>query len=111
MKYRYLHTRKCHADAYISTISNMLPSPVVGEHKIAINQVTFCIDSVCCIGPLVPQDTSGPKVIKLIFILLINVKMPTIDGILSFISRMNTTFESAKVRKYYFFSILLSMRN
>ena len=33
------------------------------------------------------------------FILLINVKMPTIVGILTFISRINTTSESFKARK------------
>ena len=46
---------------------------------------------------------SGPEVIKKIscstqlstkFILLINVKMPTIVGILTFISKINTTSES-----------------
>ena len=50
----------------------------------------------------------GPEVIKLFscltqlsikFILLINVKMPTIVGILTFISRMNTTYDSHKARK------------
>ena len=47
---------------------------------------------------------SGPEVIKLFlcstqvstkFILLINVKMPTIVGILTFISRINKTSESS----------------
>ena len=33
---------------------------------------------------------------SMIFILLINVKMPTIVGILTFISRINTTFNSLK---------------
>ena len=32
-------------------------------------------------------------------ILLINVKMPTIVGILTFISRINTSYESLKARK------------
>ena len=48
---------------------------------------------------------AGPKVIKLCsystqlsmkFILLINVKMPTIVGILTFISMINTTSERLK---------------
>ena len=51
---------------------------------------------------------SGPEIIKLFscstqlsttFILLINVKMPTIVGILTFISRINTTSERLKARK------------
>ena len=53
---------------------------------------------------------TGPKVIKLFlcstplsrkFILLINVKMPTIVGILTFISMINTTFERLKVRNFF----------
>ena len=52
---------------------------------------------------------SGPEFIKLFscstlpstkFILLINVKMPTIVGILTFISMINTTSESLKARKF-----------
>ena len=34
-------------------------------------------------------------------ILLINVKMPTIVGILTFISRMNTTLERLKARNFF----------
>ena len=50
----------------------------------------------------------GPEVIKLFscstqlstkFILLINVKMPTIVGILTFISMINTTYESFESKK------------
>ena len=61
---------------------------------------------------------SGLKVIKLVswstqlsmeFILLINVKMPTIVDILTFISRINTTSEYFKQENVLFFSILLSM--
>ena len=52
----------------------------------------------------------GPEVIKLFsystqlstkFILLINVKMPTIVGILIFISMINTTFERLKARNFF----------
>ena len=55
---------------------------------------------------------TGPEVIKLFscstqrstkFILLINVKMPTIVGILTFISRINTSSESLKAKKIYIF--------
>ena len=35
------------------------------------------------------------------FILLINVKMPTIVGILTFISMINTTSERLKARNFY----------
>ena len=52
----------------------------------------------------------GPKVIKLFpcltqlstkFILLINVKMPTIIGILTFISMINTTSERLKAIHFF----------
>ena len=55
---------------------------------------------------------SRPEVIKLFqystqpstkFILLINVKMATIVGILTFISRINTASESFKARKIFTF--------
>ena len=67
----------------------------------------------CCLSV-----TSGLKVIKLFscstqlntkFILLINVKMPTIIGNLTFISKVNTTSESLKARKSVFFCILVFM--
>ena len=53
---------------------------------------------------------TGPEVIKLFpcltglsrkFILLINVKMPTIVGILTFISMTNTTSERLKARNFF----------
>ena len=57
------------------------------------------------------QYTSGPKIIKLLcstqvsmkFIMLINVKMPTNVGILTFISMINTTSESLKAGKVFIF--------
>ena len=60
----------------------------------------------------------GPKDIKLFLcstqlstkcILLINVKMPTIVGILTFISMINTTSERLKARNSSFVSILVFM--
>ena len=57
---------------------------------------------------LIEEERAGLEVIKLFscstqlstkFILLINVKMPTIVGILTFISMMYTTSESLKVRE------------
>ena len=71
-------------------------------------------------------ERSGPEVIKLfscstqlnmLIILLINVKMPTIVGILSLISMINTTSERLKARNFficrYFVGILtfISMIN
>ena len=41
------------------------------------------------------------------FILLINLKMPTIVGILTFMCRINTTSESLKEIKISIFSILV----
>ena len=57
----------------------------------------------------VTLTTSGPEAIKLFscstqlstkFILLINVEMPTIVGILTFISIINTTSERLKARNF-----------
>ena len=45
------------------------------------------------------QDTKLLSCMK--FILLINVKMPTIVGILTFISRINTASECYKARKMF----------
>ena len=56
------------------------------------------------------QSDPGPEAIKLLsystqlstkFILLRNVKMPTIVGILTLISRINTTSERLKARIFY----------
>ena len=56
------------------------------------------------------RNLSGLKVVKqfscsthlsMKFILPINVKMPTIVGILSFISRINTTSDGSKTRNIY----------
>ena len=67
------------------------------------------VDGVKCI---LVKVLTGPEVIKLfscstqlsmILILLINVKMPTSVGILSFISRLNTTSSSFKARKFLIF--------
>ena len=44
------------------------------------------------------------------FILLINVKMITIVGFLTFISRINTASDSSKARKIIIFSLLVFLR-
>ena len=55
---------------------------------------------------------SGPEALKLSscstqlsmkFIMLINVKMPTIVGILTLICMINTAYESLQVRKFFIF--------
>ena len=60
--------------------------------------------------PALFTEKTGPEVIKLFscetqrimkFILLINVKMPTIVGILTFISMINTTPERLKARNFF----------
>ena len=64
------------------------------------------------------SDRPGPEVIKLFwcstqlsmkFILLINVKMPTIVGILTFISMMKTTPERLKARTFFICRCLVFM--
>ena len=67
---------------------------------------------------LVLHSEPGPEVIKLFknstqlsrkFILLLNVKMPTIVGILTFISMINTTPERLIARNFLFVGILVFM--
>ena len=62
--------------------------------------------------------TTGFKIIKLFscstelsmkFILLVNVKMPTIVGILTFTSRINSTSESLKVINFIIFSAFIAV--
>ena len=57
-------------------------------------------------------EEPGPEVLKLFscstqlsmkFIMLISVKMPTIVGILTFMSMINTTSEHVKARKVFIF--------
>ena len=48
---------------------------------------------------VIKKSCSYQLIMKLI--VLINVKMPTIVGILKFISMINTTFESLKARKVF----------
>ena len=95
----------------------------VTEHfspqKVFIFRRFFSYDSLAhCIFT---RKSPGPEVIKLVScstqlsmksILLINVKMPTIVsivGILTFISRTNTTSESFKTRKSLLFIIIVFM--
>ena len=52
---------------------------------------------------------SGSNQLSMKYILLINDKMPTIVGILTFISRINITFDSLKERKSFFLRILVFM--
>ena len=68
------------------------------------------MDAAICDQMHFTKIVSGPKVIKLFsystqpsrkFILLINVKMPTIVGILTFISMINTRSEKLKARNFF----------
>ena len=71
---------------------------------------------------LMEEETSGLEVIKLFsystqlstkFILLINVKMPTIVGILTFISMVNTTSERLKAINFFicwYFSFYVQLK-
>ena len=43
------------------------------------------------------------------FVMLINVKIPTVVGILVLVNMITTTYESMKARKVVIFSILASM--
>ena len=71
-------------------------------NKISIIQLVFIAKQADFMFTWSQTPNTGPEVIKLFpcstrlrtkFILLINVKMPTIVGILTFISMINTTYE------------------
>ena len=64
---------------------------------------------VACPIPEVIKFFSCSTQLSLKFILLINVKMPTILGILTFMSRINTTSENFRERKILVFIILVFM--
>ena len=91
---------------------------------------TVCLWSILLATFAASITKTGPDLIKLClsstqlsikFIMLINVKMPTIVGILTFISMINKISESLKARKVFsfqhfsFYSVLcsveLSMKN
>ena len=57
-------------------------------------------------GPEVKKLTSCSTQLSTKFTLLINVKMSTIVGILTFISRINTVFESSNFKMFLFDFIL-----
>ena len=74
-------------------------SQLLSVQRLFLLMLTLFVASIVC-GAFVIRP--GPKVIKLFlcstqlntkFILLINVKIPTIVGILTFISMINTTSE------------------
>ena len=52
-------------------------------------------------GPEAIKHFSFSTQLSAKFILLINVKMPTIVGILTFISMINTTSERLKARRFF----------
>ena len=69
-----------------------------------------CVHCLVFLGRNVENKRPGPEVIKLFsystqlsmkFILLVNVKMPTIVGILTFICMINMTSERLKARNFF----------
>ena len=57
--------------------------------------------TICWPDPEVIEHFSYSTQLSTKFILLINVKMPTIVGILTFISMINTTGERLKTRNFF----------
>ena len=83
--------------------------PAVHENCCLLACLAICLGSLYCKQY---EFRSGPKNINLFstqlsmkYIMLINVKMPTIVGILTFISMIYTTSESLKERKNLHFSV------
>ena len=59
------------------------------------------------LAPRLYQIFRAQLKLRVKFIMLINVKMPTIVGMLTFISMINTTSVSLKARNVFIFSILV----
>ena len=87
--------------------------PSVVKEMTSSQTVTNDVDFIVTVIRIVweKQRTRGPEVIKLFscstqsstkYILLINVKMPTIVGILIFMRMINITYEHLKARKKVF---------
>ena len=84
-------------------------SEFVPDQKAVTKIQTWHEDDVlweyCCLPEVRPRGYKTFHAMK--FIMLINVKMPTIVGILTFISMVNITSESLKARNILFFCIKL----
>ena len=78
-------------------LQGLRPSPVVIKH--------FSYSTQQSIKFLMLINVKMPTIIGILkfIIMLINVKVPTTVGILTFISMINTTFESLKARKIFIF--------
>ena len=75
-------------------------SPLI--ERVLLNTHNVCFDKKNKRpGPEVIQLFSSSNQLSMKFILVINVKMPTIVGILTFISMMNTTSERLEARNFY----------
>ena len=71
------------------------------EYKVSLKSHNGKSASKSCIqGPELINHFSCSTQVSMKFIIFINVKMPTVAGILTFISMINTTSESLKA--YYF---------
>ena len=62
-----------------------------------------CHSQVSDLGPEVIKLFSYSTQLSMKFILLINVKMPTIVGILTFMSMISTTSERLKARNFFIY--------
>ena len=109
-------SKQANCEYYVDTVGD--ERVIVNKQEIGEDEQEIEIDNTKTPGTRIIRSifTNGPAIIKLFscstqpslnFILLINVKMPTIVGILTLISMINTTSESLKERKVdLFFSIL-----
>ena len=91
---------------------------LIGNCKLHLDHISNLSHSLKRHKSGIQVHRSGPDVIKLFscstqlstkYILLINIKMPTIVGISTFITMINKTSESLKARKVVIFSSLVFM--
>ena len=99
------HCGKSHVTAQIiNTIKNELFTALIASVLLCCHSSRKCTtlhQEMQIFGPEVIKLFSSSTQLRMICILLINVKMPTIVGILTFMSRINTTSERLKARNFF----------
>ena len=111
-----IEKRNLHADLNkIDTISPSLASIIKETDTLSVEvalSFSFCLSSQRRPGPVAKKIISCSTQLSMKFFLLINVKMPTIVGILTFMSRKYSILDLPEPEKISFLIYLyLSIRN
>ena len=96
-----MYTLKC---LYVNTMKNgttSIHNEICIEPTLKMCRFSTCPQTFSWAGLEVIKLSSISTQLSMKFIMLINVKIPTIVGILTFISMMNTTSGSLKARQVF----------